>query len=93
MNLSQVIVGVCVFCHRNVLCMKVVTRVSEGFRLYGSNRFVISQRVRLLSSVESVSEVFRTGDVGSVGDGLCSVLCSVCTILEFILAEMKSNSL
>ena len=45
-------------------------RVSEGFRLYGSSRCVMSRRVRFLSTDESFSGLYRKGDVSSVGSGL-----------------------
>ena len=63
-------------------------RESEVFRLYGSNRCVISRRVLLLSADESFSGVFRIDDVCSIGGGLCSALCSVYTIFEMTLAEI-----
>ena len=61
-------------------------RESEQFRLYGCNRCVISQRVRLLSTDEKFSGVLRIGDE-------CSAYCSVCTMYEMILAEIKSSLL
>ena len=68
-------------------------RVSEEFRLYGSNRCGIFRIARLLRTDESFSGVFRIGEVCSRGAGLCSVFCSVCTMYEIVLAELKSNSL
>ena len=47
-------------------------RVSEEFRLYGSNRCIISLIVRLLRTDENFSGVFRIGEVCSIGGGLCS---------------------
>ena len=64
---------------------------SEEFRLFGSNRCVISQRVRLLSTDESFSGVFRICEVCSIGGGLCSAFRSVRTMYEIILAEIKSK--
>ena len=75
------------------VCVRVVMRVSDDFRLYGSNRWFISRRVRLLSTDENFSGVFRIGDVCSVRGGLCSIFFCVCSMLKMILAELKSNSL
>ena len=63
--------------------------VSEGFHLYGSNRFVISQSVLLFKTEERLSEVFFIGDVGD----LCSSFWSACTINEIVFAAMKRSSL
>ena len=71
------------------VCVSVVMGVSEGVRLYGSKRFVISRSVRLFKTEESLSGVFFIGDEGT----LCSDSCSACTINEMILAAINKSSL
>ena len=84
--------SLCVLSYQCTICVRVVMRESDEFRLYGSNRCVNSRGVRLLSTGENFSGVFRIGVVCSKGGGLCSALCSVCTMYEIILVEMKSIS-
>ena len=63
--------------------------VSEGVRLNGSKRFVMSRSVRLFKTEESVSGVFFIGE----DCNLCSDFFSACTIKELVLAAMNRSSI